>query len=622
MTGFALEPSNFKKFTHKLIGFDIETYDDNKEFLCASVYSKDFQYSFTDKQEAINFFKSDEAAASWIVATNLSFDFFGLFHNMPEMNEFDTLFRGSGLLYAKTNTYAGKLTRKRVNNHCRPLVFIDTLNYAKMSVEQMGKLLKIPKLKNIVEDIIGKKPSNEEEWQRMIEYNMMDAKISHDFMEFLIEGFEELGATVKMTLASTAMSLFRNKYLKEVYWRMKEEDLMKCFNGYYGAMTNAYVRGHIENMYYYDVNSLYPSVMAGHDYPDPNFIRRSKNDSMEFILGAEGISNVDILSPPEIYPFLPWRFEGKTIFPYGRFTGTYTHAELRHALLYKYKIEKVNWSVYSKKTCRPFDEYIKDLYSLRLKYQKTNNPMQAVVKLFMNGLYGKFGQKFKDRDNWIPIPTSIEELHKINFYDRIGNYIRIKNDKLPAAFCIPLWSAYVTSYGRMRLHDLSIQTNPYYVDTDSLITSEKIMASSDLGKLKLEYTINSGIILKPKMYMLNTDHGDVVRAKGLGIRMSKDMFMEFLNIPTIKYKKFLKPKESWRRGLLPNQIVDITKNFNLEDNKRNWPRNYTSDELQYSMPLCTNGGIVEYDYKKAYHDCEEWLKSQGTFHIYAKFFQN
>lgn len=618
---FPLKPGKFKKFKQKLIGFDIETYDNNRKFLCASVYSNDFQHTFTDKQEAINFFKSTKCHSSWVVATNLSFDFFGLFHGSSEIYEFDTLFRGSGLLYAKSKINAGKFTRKRINSHCHPIIFVDTLNYAKMSVEQMGKLLNIPKLKESVEHIIGHKPKNKEEWQIMLDYNMQDAKISHDFMRFLIDGFEELGATVKMTLASTAMALWRNKYLDKLYWQMEETDLLKCFEGYYGGMTNAYARGPIFEMKYYDINSLYPSVMKGHDYPDPNFMRFSKGDSDKYILGAEGMSKVDLFAPPEIYPYLPWRGEDKLLFPYGRFTGVYTHAELRHALELKYQIEKVHWSLYSKNVCRPFDKYVDDLYSLRQKYQKEGSPMQSVVKLFLNGLYGKFGQKFLDKDNWIPIPKSIEALHAINFIDRIGDYIRVKNDGRPAVFCIPIWAAYVTAYGRRKLHDLTLQTTPYYVDTDSIITHKDIMESSELGKLKLEYSIHSGLIVKPKMYMLDTQHGGIVKAKGLGVKLSKDMFLAFMVEPKLAYKKFTKFKEALRRKRIPNEIVDIEKRFSLEDNKRCWPNKFATDELQFSMPVCTNAGIVEYDYAKSRNDCELWAKKTGSYEKYARFFQ-
>ncbi len=44
-------------------------------------------------------------------------------------------------------------------------------------------------------------------------YNLKDSEISYKFMRFLFDSFEELGASPKMTIASTSMSLFKNKFL-------------------------------------------------------------------------------------------------------------------------------------------------------------------------------------------------------------------------------------------------------------------------------------------------------------------------------------------------------------------------------------------------------------------------
>ena len=37
---FILSPTNQRNFTKKIYGFDIETYDNNKKFYCATIYGE------------------------------------------------------------------------------------------------------------------------------------------------------------------------------------------------------------------------------------------------------------------------------------------------------------------------------------------------------------------------------------------------------------------------------------------------------------------------------------------------------------------------------------------------------------------------------------------------------
>ena len=113
-------------------------------------------------------------------------------------------------------------------------------------------------------------------------------------MKFLINSFEHLGATFKNTLASTSMSLFKNKYLKEVYFQPKEEILLEQFESCFGGRSEAFKRGTFENYNYYDFNSLYPSDMFENEFPDPNSLRITYKNTNEYINNYHGISKVDI----------------------------------------------------------------------------------------------------------------------------------------------------------------------------------------------------------------------------------------------------------------------------------------------------------------------------------------
>lgn len=602
-----LAPCKQKIFKKKFFGFDIETADDNKDFVCASIVGDNYLFKTRSAKEFIEEVKNNSCFRNSVLfATNLGFDFFGTFFSSEEQKNFFTLFRGSDLLLAKSYFYKDKFypfaeAPTKSKKTLKSITFLDSLNFAKLSVSKMGKIIGIPKIET--PDFIGKHPKNVEEWNILEEYNERDSKVTYEFMKFLIPGLEELGATFKNTLAATALSLFRNKYLKNTYYQPDEQVLLEQFESYYGGRTEAFKRGQIKGYNYYDFNSLYPSVMESEVYPDPNSLRITRKNTNIYINMYEGCSDVEMWCPENVkYPVLPVRLEsGKVIFPTGHVKGWYTHIEIREAIANGYVLTKVNKTQYFTRTCRPFRGFVQDLYSLRNQYKAENNSMEYLVKITMNSLYGKFGQKFLDKDNWQHESTvSLKDLAGAKDIERKGSFVRLTKDSNPASFCIPIWASYVAAYGRIKLHRAIKQCNPVYVDTDSLITDMELPQSKELGDLKLEMTIKEGYIVRPKFYAMlqdevddNGEHIQYVKIKGLGKRLSYFEFVGLLNSPLqengktqrINYDKFTKFKEALRRDFIPNEIINVHKEFSLEDEKRVWSKQFNMHELQEGIPI-------------------------------------
>jgi hypothetical protein len=259
---------------------------------------------------------------------------------------------------------------------------VELIGYVEDSIRS-NTLDVLPKLEQ--PSFLGKRPSTPMENIELIEYNLRDSQITYDFMKFLINSFEDLGATFKITLPSTAMSLFRNRFLKETYYVLDDNILLEQFESYYGGRTEAFKRGKIEDYNYYDFNSLYPSVMESEVYPQPNSLRITNENTTDYIINYDGVSEVDIFIPYMKYPPLPHRTdEGRVIFPHGNISGWYTHVELRYCLSLGCKIKKVYKTQYFNESCRPFKDYVNTLYKLRQKYQKQNSPLELVIKLFLN----------------------------------------------------------------------------------------------------------------------------------------------------------------------------------------------------------------------------------------------
>jgi len=593
-----------RTFKKRFFGFDIETYNDNKSFLLASIvgynrYGKPYEKTFHSKEEFIKEIKTNRIFKnSYIFATNLGFDFFGMFFNTEDVKYFQTVFRGSSLLFAKTY-FSGEefssSSKKSYKSGKRKssVTFVDSLNYAKMSVAQMGKIIGMPKLES---PVFGNYPKDDAEMQYMIKYNLRDSWVTYNFMKFFIDSIEELGATFKLTIASTSMSLFKNKYLGDrIVYPSRPEVYRLLFDGYYGGRTEAFSRGYFENYNYYDFNSLYPSIMESELFPDPNSQRINREDKIDYIENYEGVSKVTIEVQHSHKPLLPHREDGKLLFADGIFTGSWTHLELREAIDDGAVIKKVFHSIYYTKTCRPFKEFVTTLYNLRNKYKKDKNPMQLVTKLFMNSLYGKFGEKFDNKGNTIHKSCVTKTMldNAIDVQPVGEDYLRITENQIPKAHCIPIWAIYVSAYGRVKLTKEMRKHNAIYCDTDSLITKDTLPTSNKLGELKLEMHIKRGLIVRPKFYGLEPSDGKwETKIKGLPLQLAFGRFKQLKFDPTIKYSKFAKFNESVRRNLIPNQIIDTSKTFNLEDTKRDWRgKTISFSTLQGSDPLYIDANL-------------------------------
>jgi len=164
----------------------------------------------------------------------------------------------------------------------------------------------------------------------------------------------------------------------------------------------------------------------------------------------------------------------------------------------------------------------------------------------------------------------------------------------------------VTAYARLELYKYLCTCEPIYCDTDSIITKHDLPVSSKLGELKKEMTIKQGIIIKPKFYALQSvyeNEKDKVKIKGvpskifanendkiLGIysKLNYEIFNALMTNNKIEYEKFVKFKESLRRGLDCNSIIETSKVLNLKDTKRVWDIRMNLKFLNDSEPIDMN----------------------------------
>jgi len=159
----------------------------------------------------------------------------------------------------------------------------------------------------------------------------------------------------------------------------------------YGGHADVYLpKG--SNLFYYDVNSLYPYVMK--DSPMPIGPAKWNGNLVHHELESlYGFMEAYVKCPESMKrPFLPYRDEkGLLIFPTGEFIGIYYSEELKYARSIGYSITPLRGYLYEK-GFGLFAGFVGHMYENRSRAKAEGNTGLAYVyKILMNSLYGRFG---------------------------------------------------------------------------------------------------------------------------------------------------------------------------------------------------------------------------------------
>ncbi|XP_048489772.2 DNA polymerase-like [Beta vulgaris subsp. vulgaris] len=345
----------------------------------------------------------------------------------------------------------------------------------------------------------------------------------------------------KLTTASLALSLFREKYYDADNWpihipNQNEDTFLR--RGYYGGHTDAYTP-YGENLYYYDVNSLYPFIMKEFPMPGGIPVWHSNLESME-LDSMFGFIEAYVECPKSIKkPFLPYRNkkDGTLIFPTGTFVGVYYSEELKYARDIGYTIIPISGYLFDKMES-PFKGYVNSLFESRSNAKKMgNDALSYVYKLLMNSLYGRFGinpqstrtemcdKSRRDslfrRTEFIGEVFIREDLYMVSYLTNPGKgpsyWEPPKNSAVQLA-------AAITASARIYMYKYTSREDCYYTDTDSVVLGNPLpeddVSSSELGKFKLEDKLVRAYFLAPKCYCYATEESEgktkVLKFKGAG----------------------------------------------------------------------------------------------------------
>lgn len=427
------------------------------------------------------------------------------------------------------------------------VVLIDTFNYWKSSLADMGSSIGFDKL-----EFPGEKASKED-WDT---YCWRDVEILVKMLTNLMDYLQSnsLGS-LGVSAASLAFSVFKTSFMKhEIFLHDRNKALQLERACYHGGLVNNWIIGTPPKgmIYWLDVNSLYPYVMKN---LLPTKLVKDMTNATPFQFTTEmacnkGAAWVLLEDRENTYPK---KIEGRLCEVKGRVETYLCGQELEDALTRKAVKHIVYGCIYE--TASIFDEFVDYFWKVRLDAKKNNNPVQNLLaKLIMNSLYGRFsmhGRRYVEFS-----ADSLEEIYKEAGKEmpdayRIKDYkpsimsvceswrpyglphnvkLRYVNGKLEMelstgehaqSFCAI--SSFVTSYARTYLRKLigiCGMDQVYYCDTDSLFTSKRgyerllqkgLIDPNKLGSLKLEGKSEHALFYGPKDY----EFGEQIKRKGI-----------------------------------------------------------------------------------------------------------
>jgi len=244
----------------------------------------------------------------------------------------------------------------------------------------------------------------------LLNYNMIDCialyEILIKFNELIFERFS-LNAFNYPTLPSLAFAIYRAHFINDYKIpKIGGKILHDIRKSYTGGATEMYIP-YGENLYHYDINSLYPTSMFRFDMPIGN-IKQFTGNILDIMDNPFGFFKCKIIAPKFLEnPILQIRYNDRTVSPLGKFEGWFFSEELFNAQKYGYTFEILEGYLFEKDNI--FKDYVSVLHEMKQCSEKTS-PLYLIYKLLMNSLYGKFGMS----DN-LPVHkiVNLETLDKI-----------------------------------------------------------------------------------------------------------------------------------------------------------------------------------------------------------------
>nr|WOF72313.1 DNA polymerase [Saccharomycopsis fibuligera]WOF72339.1 DNA polymerase [Saccharomycopsis fibuligera]WOF72353.1 DNA polymerase [Saccharomycopsis fibuligera] len=437
-----------------------------------------------------------------------------------------------------------------------------------------------------------------------IEYCKNDVLVlAKVWIEFKRATFEIFGADIvdnSFTLAGMSFNLFKAYMDLNITLHHPEKlDYLNMRSALYGGRCVSF-NGIHDDVVCLDVKSLYPAAMAFYDQPYGSFYRTKFRPKDE--LGVYYVTVV--LNPNSHSNFFPIKDKNNNISYIFKDSHTYqawyTTVDIDIGIQEGHIIEytpfddegNIGYSWTSKG--KIFKSYIQNvLYKYKLKFEKEDNKVKRnVIKIIMNSLWGKFAQKWIDKEYCIKLAHEAHDTEHVDI-NVIWNteYVLITSRSDNEQGNKPIQNGLFTlSWARWHMKQLWDAASRYnslclYSDTDSIfvrksdfdlnayfvLDGEKVkIIGNDIGQLELEVELDQLICAGKKQYIgfkkgVKDNKPYLIqkcRFKGIPSKyIVPDMYSFLLESADNKvYVKFIKFNRIWGavRGYMETKTLQAT----------------------------------------------------------------
>lgn len=398
------------------------------------------------------------------------------------------------------------------------IIIVSSTNYYAQPLAKLGETFGLPKLDfNHDQKIL---PKSKAFMEKVRVYGRRDVDILKTAMLSFISFVQREGlGKFAMTVAGQSFAAYCKRFmLEDIYIHDDARALETERNAYAGGRNECFSIGAIDqDIYYVDINSMYPHVMRTHKYPTKliTFWNQCSIDQVEYQINSGRLICADVLVHTDIPIF--HKKDDRLIFPIGTFWTSLSTPEIIEGLKRGFIKEMKNVCVYESGDL--FSEYVNYFYNARLEAKHNDDAVHDNLhKMMLTNLYGKFGQR---NENWekeldedgkeIEVdPCIVMEKTELNHQTReretfriFGGRVFARNkelDDMEAQNSFPAIAAHVTAHARQLLWsyiEMAGMEHVHYCDTDSLFvdaTGYQLLWLNDaidndrLGALKIEQT--------------------------------------------------------------------------------------------------------------------------------------
>jgi len=502
---------------------------------------------------------------------NLRFDLAFLYELIPKDFKFQVIRNNSTIICFRVFKERNRIEKNGRVRVVRDILFElrDSLVLLLSSIEKIGFSLGFPKL--IIDYNI------KEITQEYIEYCYRDIEVIELALNKVLEiinthyNFDLTLRNLPLTLPSLSkkvlhkllITTYGKQIMNQIYDKYPLDYEHKYRDFYYGGRVEVFNFNCCISGYYNDFNSHYGAIMNENEFPLAPYKFRPCSDSSKCFLNWSENKNIfacvcNVYENLEI-PLVAAKINDKLLFPKGKKKCFLFRKEIEYLLTLHQKVEILE-TIHCSGYLPIFKDFIRISYEIKSAYN-SDVFEHYFAKIFMLSIYGKFAEK-REKEK-IEILHSLKglsnsELNKISSYDNV--FIKREVEIYNTIKINIFYSMLIASLARLKLHqEIMKSKNPFYCDSDSIVSVDMIENSKEIGHLKPEFTFEKFQALGCKEYI---------------IEKYEVKPMPFIKIPfktiSVKMKGFGKLLESnfrffishFKSGKKQNRMIGFIESFN------------------------------------------------------------